>query len=266
VLFDDDGVVVGKQAIAAASLEPEKVAECVKRDIGAKHYHRQINGRWYPPEVISAYILQRLKADAERKLGPVRKAVITVPAYFDETRRRATMDAGKLAGLDVLDIINEPTAAAIAYGYQTGFLDRSGTLKPNKPVRVLVFDLGGGTFDVTLVEIGNQSFKALATDGDVLLGGKDWDEKLVEIAAERLAKQVGEDPRSDPATLHELTFAAEAAKRALTERSKATMVVHHGGQRLKVDVTRQEFEEATLPLVLRTRAAAELVVLHAGAN
>lgn len=171
VLFDDDGVVVGKQAVAAASLEPEKVADCVKRDMGGKHYHRQINGRWYPPEVVSAYILQRLKADAERKLGPIRQAVITVPAYFDETRRRATMDAGKLAGLDVLDIINEPTAAAIAYGYQTGFLDRSGKLDRDKPLRVLVFDLGGGTFDVTLVEMASQSFKALATDGDVLLGG-----------------------------------------------------------------------------------------------
>src|SRR5487761_1493062 len=255
VLFDDDGIVVGKQAVAAASLEPEKVADCVKRDIGGKHYHRQINGRWYPPEVISAYILQRLKADAERKLGPIRKAVITVPAYFDETRRRATMDAGKLAGLEVLDIINEPTAAAIAYGYQAGFLDRSGKVDRQRPLRVLVFDLGGGTFDVTLVEIASQSFKALATDGDVLLGGKDWDEKLVEIAAGRLAAQIGEDARRDPATLHELTFAAEAAKRAPSERTKTTLIVHHAGQRLKVDVTRQEFEEATLPLVLRTRTA-----------
>ncbi|HVA46779.1 MAG TPA: Hsp70 family protein [Pirellulales bacterium] len=264
VLFDDDGVVVGKQAVAAASLEPERVAESVKREMGGKHYHRQINGRWLPPEVISAFILQRLKGDAERKLGPVRKAVITVPAYFDETRRRATMDAGKLAGLEVLDIINEPTAAAIVYGYQAGFLDRSGTVAEGKSVRVLVFDLGGGTFDVTLVEIGTQSFKALATDGDVLLGGKDWDEKLGEIAAERLKAQIGEDPRNDPATRHELLFAAEAAKRMLSERTKATLVVHHGGKRLKVDVTRQEFEEATLPLVLRTRTSTELVVLQAG--
>jgi molecular chaperone DnaK len=266
VLFDDDGIIVGKQAVAAGSLEPGKVADCVKRDIGSKHYHREINGRSYPPEVISAYILQRLKADAERKLGRLRKAVITVPAYFDETRRRATMDAGKLAGLDVLDIINEPTAAAILYGYQAGFLNRSGTLDREKPVRVLVFDLGGGTFDVTLVEIATQSFKALATDGDVVLGGKDWDEKLVEIAAERLAAQIGEDPRNDPATLHELTFAAEAAKRALSERTKTTLVAHHRGRRLKVDVTRQEFEEATLPLVLRTRTVAELVVLQARAT
>ena len=144
VLFDDDGTIAGKQAVAAASLEPDKVADCVKRDIGGKHYHRQINGRLYPPEVISAYILQRLKADAERKLGPFGKAVITVPAYFDETRRRATMDAGKLAGLDVLDIINEPTAAAILYGYQAGFLDRSGKVDRERPLRVLVFDLGGG--------------------------------------------------------------------------------------------------------------------------
>jgi molecular chaperone DnaK len=266
VVFDDDGVVVGKQAVAAASLEPEKVAESAKRDMGSRHYHKQINGQWLPPEVISAYILKRLKADAERKIGPISKAVITVPAYFDETRRRATMDAGKLAGLDVLDIINEPTAAAIVYGYQTGLLDRSGGVAGGKPLRVLVFDLGGGTFDVTLVEIGNQSFKALATDGDVLLGGKDWDQKLVEIAAERLKLQIAEDPREDPATLHEMIFAAEAAKRTLSERTKATMVVNYRGRRFKVDVTREEFEEATLPLVIRTRTSAELVVLQGGSS
>lgn len=187
VLFGDDGTVVGKEAVLAAPLEPDKVADCVKRDIGSKHYRSPINGELLPPEVISGFILRRLKDDAERKLGPIKKAVITVPAYFDETRRRATMDAGLLAGLQVLDIINEPTAAAIAYGYQAGFLDRSGALRDDKTIRTLVYDLGGGTFDVTLVEMSNQSFKALATDGDVLLGGKDWDEKLVELAT-RLAK------------------------------------------------------------------------------
>ena len=266
VLFDNDGVVVGKQAVLAAALEPGQVAACAKRDMGAKHFHKQINGQWIPPEVISAYILQRLKADAERKLGPVRSAVITVPAYFDETRRRATMDAGRLAGLDVLDIINEPTAAAVAYGYQTGYLDASGAAVSEKPLRVLVFDLGGGTFDVTLVEISHRAFKALATDGDVQLGGKDWDDKLIEIAAERLKAQLGHDPRNDPATQQELIFAAEAAKRTLTERTKVAMFVNHAGQRLKLEITREEFEQAALPLVLRTRTAVELVVLQAGTS
>jgi len=264
VLFDDGGTVVGKQAVLAAAIEPEKVADCVKRDMGSKHYHKKINGEPLPPEVISSYILRRLKADAQRKLGAVDKAVITVPAYFDETRRRATMDAGRLAGLEVLDILNEPTAAAIAYGYQEGFLDRSGRVKGDKPLRALVYDLGGGTFDVTVVEMRDQSFKALATDGDVRLGGKDWDEKLVEIAAERLQKELGEDPRQCPETLEDMWLAAESAKRTLSERLKATMFVNHAGRRLKVEITRQEFEEATAPLVLRTGTTADIVVMQAG--
>ena len=264
VLFDDGGTVVGKEAVLAAALEPDKVAECVKRDMGSKYYHRKINGELLPPEVISSFILRRLKADAERKLGPVSKAVITVPAYFDETRRRATMDAGRLAGLDVLDILNEPTAAAIVYGYQQGFLDRTGKVKGDKPLRVLVYDLGGGTFDVTVVELSGQSFRAIATDGDVRLGGKDWDEKLVEIAATRLQGQLGEDPRQCAATLYDLWQAAETAKRTLSERLKATMFINHQGRRLKVELTRQEFEEAAAPLVARTATTTDIVVMQAG--
>jgi molecular chaperone DnaK len=264
VLFDEGGTVVGKEAVLAAAIEPDKVAECIKRDMGSKGYHKKINGECLPPEVISSYILRRLKDDAQRKLGAVTKAVITVPAYFDETRRRATMDAGRLAGLDVLDILNEPTAAAIAYGYQEGFLDRSARVKGDKPVRALVYDLGGGTFDVTVVEMSGQSFKALATDGDVRLGGKDWDEKLVEIAAQRLQKELGEDPRQTPETLQDMWLAAETVKRALSERQKATMFVNHAGRRLKVEITRQEFEEATAPLVLRTSTTADIVVMQAG--
>ncbi|HEX7448087.1 MAG TPA: Hsp70 family protein [Pirellulales bacterium] len=264
VLFDRDGTVVGREAVLAAAIEPDKVADCVKRDMGAKHYRRPIGGELLPPEVISSYILRRLKADAERKLGDVSKAVITVPAYFDEPRRRATMDAGRLAGLEVLDIINEPTAAAILYGYQEGFLDRSGKVAGDRPLRVLVYDLGGGTFDVTVVEMSNQSFKAVATDGDVQLGGKDWDEKLVEMAAEMLVLELGDDPRHEPETLQDMWLAAEAAKKTLSERSKATMFVNYQGRRHKVEVTRDEFEEATAPLVLRTRTTAEIVVMQAG--
>src|SRR5205807_806765 len=177
--------------------EPEKIAECVKRDMGSRAYRKKINGEVLPPEVISSIILKSLKADAERKLGPVTKAVITVPAYFDESRRQATIDAGKLAGLDVLDILNEPTAAAIAYGYEQGFVNPKDGTAPSKPIRVLVYDLGGGTFDVTILEIQGSSFKALATDGDMSLGGKDWDEALVEIAAAAFTKEHGSNPCED---------------------------------------------------------------------
>ncbi|HEV3340549.1 MAG TPA: Hsp70 family protein [Pirellulales bacterium] len=264
VLFDEGATIVGKEAVLAAAMEPDKVAECVKRDMGEKYYSKRIKGELLPPEVISSYILRRLKADAERKLGRVSKAVITVPAYFDETRRRATMDAGRLAGLEVLDIINEPTAAAIVYGYQEGFLDRSGSVAGEQPVRVLVYDLGGGTFDVTVVEMRGKSFKALATDGDVRLGGKDWDEKLIEIAAGKLQHEIGEDPRQCPETLEDMWLAVETTKKTLSERLKATMFVNHRGRRLKAEIARAEFEEATAPLVLRTHTTAEIVVMQAG--
>lgn len=264
VLFDADGPVVGRQAVLGAALEPDLVAECVKRDMGNKHFHKAIRGELLPPEVISSYILRSLKTDVERRLGPVKRAVITVPAYFDEPRRRATMDAGRLAGWNVLDILNEPTAAAICYGFQAGFLDKAGRVQGEKPIRVLVYDLGGGTFDVTVVEMAGQSFKAVATDGDVRLGGKDWDEKLIDIGAERFKQQHGIDPRAEPESLQELWLAAEMAKRTLTERPRATMIVNCHGKRLKTEVTRQEFEEATTQLLRRTRTTTEIVVLAAG--
>jgi molecular chaperone DnaK len=264
VLFGEDGTIVGKQALLGSALEPQRTAICVKCDMGAKFYRRPINGEHMPPEVISSLVLRSLKADAERQIGPLTRAVITVPAYFDETRRRATMDAGRLAGLDVLDIINEPTAAAIAYGHQLGFLDRSGKLVGDRPLRALVFDLGGGTFDVTIVAIAPGSFKALATDGDVGLGGKDWDEQLVALIAERLKAQVGLDPRDNPVTAQELQLDAESAKRTLTERAKAILYVNLMGRRCKVEVTREEFEHATLPLLERTRMTTEIVVRQAG--
>src|SRR5262249_13971025 len=155
---------------------------------------------------------------------------------------------------------NEPTAAAIAYGYQVGFLDQTGRAQSAKPLRVLVYDLGGGTFDVTIVEIQGTSFKALATDGDVSLGGKDWDDKLVEMAADAFIKVHREDPRTHPASLLDLFLAAELAKKTLSERPKATLYVNHLGTRLKLEITRQEFEDATATLLGRTRTTTEIVV------
>jgi molecular chaperone DnaK len=264
VLFEEGKPVVGKEAVLAAAVEPERIADCVKRDMGSKVYRKKINGEYFRPEVISSYILRCLRTDAQRKLGLVKKAVITVPAYFDEARRRATMDAGKLAGLEVLDIINEPTAAALAYGYQLGFMAPGAKGQATGKLRVLVYDLGGGTFDVTILEIQGTSFKALATDGDVALGGKDWDERLIDFAAERFIAVHREDPRTNPSSLQELWQATEVAKKTLSERPKAAIYVNHLGTRLKVDVTREEFEEATAALLGRTRTTTEIVVRQAG--
>jgi len=264
VLFDEDGPVVGREAALAAPMHPEHVADCVKRDMGNRNYRKQIRGGWLPPEVISSLILRRLKADAERKLGPISAGVVTVPAYFDEPRRKATIDAGRLAELEVLQIINEPTAAAIAFGYQSGYLDPNDSLKPPHPTKVLVYDLGGGTFDVTVVEMDGNDFRAIATDGDVRLGGRDWDDRLSDIVAERFRHQHREDPRENPASLYELQTAVEIAKRTLSELKKASVYVNHLGTRMKVDVSREEFEEATSTLLERTRTTAEIVVLQAG--
>jgi molecular chaperone DnaK len=264
VLIDEGGPVVGKEAVQASAMEPEKIAECAKRDMGGKFYRKKVNGEFLPPEVISSMIIRALKEDAERKLGKVQDAVITVPAYFDEARRQATIDAGKLAGHNVLDIINEPTAAAIAYGYQVGFLDPAGRSTSNKPLRVLVYDLGGGTFDVTIVEIRGNSFQALATDGDNALGGKDWDEKIVQFAAQLFMAENREDPRQHPISNQELWLSAETAKKTLTERPKATLYVNHLGSRMKAEISRAQFEDATAPLLGRTRTTTEIVVRQAG--
>ena len=216
-----------------------------------------------PPEVLSAFVLARMKQDAEPRLGPVRKAVITVPAFFDESRRRATQEAGKLAGLEVLDIINEPTAAAVAFGHQRGFLNlRTGGVE--KPLRLLVYDLGGGTFDVTVLEIAGTQFRALATDGDVQLGGRDFDERLVSLLAEQFQAAHGVDPRSDPQDAAQLWLDATEAKQSLSERSKTNVVCFHAGIRFRQEVTRQQFEDLTRDLLERTETTSSLVVNQAG--
>ena len=248
LFFDEDGVVVGREAVRSSTVNPESYAECFKRDMGSVWLRRKVRGLEVPPEVLSAFVLQRLKTDAERRLGPLRKAVITVPAFFDETRRRATQKAGRLAELEVLDIINEPTAAAIAYGHSRGFLDVSASGGNRGLQRVLVYDLGGGTFDVTILEIEGARFRAVATDGDVFLGGKDFDQRLVDHLAREFADAHGADPRSDPQDAAQLWLDAQEAKHALSERSRATVVCFHAGIRMRMEVTRNEFEEMIRPV------------------
>jgi molecular chaperone DnaK len=270
VLFEEDSLVVGKEAARRALVEPERVADCAKRDMGRPFYHRPVAGRQVTPEMISAVILKALKAEAEDRVGPIRRAVITVPAYFDHGRREATVRAGELAGLEVLDILNEPTAAALAYGWRERFLDPTGALSARATARpgaltVVVYDLGGGTFDVTVMQIRDRAFKTLATDGDVRLGGRDWDQRLVDHAARAfLAEHPGDDPRQDPETNQALLQAAEQAKRTLSERPKGRLVYAHRGLRAGLEVTREQFDELTADLLERTRATTALVLREAG--
>ncbi|MBI2806509.1 MAG: Hsp70 family protein, partial [Planctomycetes bacterium] len=251
VLFEGASVVVGKEAVKAAAMEPERIAQFAKRDMGSSVYSKAINGEHFPPEVIQSLILEKLKRDAEAKLGPFTKAVITVPAYFNEPRRKATQDAGHLAGLDVLDIINEPTAAAIAFGVEQGFLTAKGESK--RAERILVYDLGGGTFDVTLMDIDGKNCTVLATAGDVYLGGIDWDQRLADHVAEQFQTKYRVDPRQNPAGLQRLRRDAEDAKRALSARDTTTVSFEYAGQGIRVPVSRQHFETLTGDLLERTR-------------
>lgn len=272
VLFEGDGeVVVGQGARRASILTPDRVALCVKRDMGLKFYEQTVAGKRWNPSVISAFILHKLKLSAEEELGPVDGAVITVPAYFDEARRQATADAGAIAGLEVLDIVNEPTAAALAYAFKN-YHDRGGNAvdlasaadAALKPATVLVYDLGGGTFDVTVLRIDGPDLTVIATEGEVRLGGTDWDERLIAFAAERFIEQFGSDPRQDPQSHQDLALLAEEAKKDLSRRESTRFAVNHDGHRLTVTLTRIEFNEMTSDLLFRTESRVDRVIRQAG--
>lgn len=263
VFFDDDTVIVGKEALKAGALEPERLAQFAKRDMGETAFSKPINGEELPPEVIQAHVLAKLKADAELKLGPIDQAVITVPAYFNEPRRKATQDAGRLAGLDVIDIINEPTAAAIAFGVESGFLNANG--ESTKTERVVIYDLGGGTFDVTVMEIDGQNYCVKATGGDVYLGGIDWDYRMVELIAQQfMQKHPDLDPREDAVGMQRLLREAEDAKRSLSARESATVMFEHLGRGIRATISRVDFEHVTADLLERTRFTTNSVLHDAG--
>jgi molecular chaperone DnaK len=261
-LFEDDEVLVGKEAKKAGILKPARFADCVKRDMGSTVYSRTICGEYMPPEVIQAWILKKLKADIYRTVGPDMRVVITVPAFFDEQRRKATADAGAMAALPVLDVVNEPTAAALAFGEELGYLSADGSIL--EPLTVLVYDLGGGTFDVTLLEMRPGDFRTVATDGDVRLGGRDWDMRLVDVAADAFIDEHREDPRQNPASLQRLLIEVEEAKRTLSARQNATIRVDHAGNSSTVKVSRDQFEQITADLLERTAYTTRQLLTTAG--
>jgi len=265
VLVADDRLMNGKAAVKGAVRAPETYAAVFKRDMGHSAFRRPLHGRSVFPEVLSALVLEQLKRDAERHLGPLEKAVITVPAYFDEVRRKATQDAGRLAGWNVLDIINEPAAAALCASLDLARLGR----KPNEDnVRehIVVYDLGGGTFDASLLEVDAATLRTIATDGDVQLGGKDFDERLVSYLAEQFFNAHGLDPRTDPRDAFQLWQDAQDAKHQLSEHNNTSVVYYHSGIRMRIDVSRDIFEELTQDLLERTRETTDMLVRQAGMN
>ncbi|MFO7905904.1 MAG: Hsp70 family protein [Planctomycetota bacterium] len=262
VLLDEGEIVIGKEAVKAMGTEMERVAEGAKRDVGQRMFHRALGGRRYPPETIEAWVLDKVRRDTRDQIGDSHKVVITVPAYFDEVRRKATQDAGYIAGFEVLDIINEPTAAAVAFGFQHGYL--SAERRDQGPRRILVYDLGGGTFDVTLMQLGGRDFVALATDGDVQLGGRDWDQRLVDCVAEEFIREHGLDPREDQNVEGQLLRECEDAKRTLSSRSAVNLSCQYRGKAISREVTREEFEDMTLDLLDRTSFTTRQTLKAAG--
>ena len=257
LLLEDGSAVVGQAALDVSLETPESVAVLVKRHMGEPSLGRTVAGRDLRPETLSAIILRKLVQDAEERIGPISRAVITVPAYFDDTRRKATKDAGRIAGLEVLDILDEPTAAALAYSLQSSRPMHGAPaalpLRPDEQQTVLVYDLGGGTFDVTLVRLSSRHFQTLAIEGDVRLGGKDWDDAIVKHVAAAFAKVHGSDPHTDQQSLTALRAAAERAKRTLSKLPQTSITCTHAGKVLTVPLTRTEFEKMTSQLLFRTR-------------
>ena len=281
--FRKDGErVVGKAAKNQAVTNPENTVNSIKRFMGRAFSETteeqktvsynvkegkdgravvEIEGKDYTPEEISAMVLQKMKADAEKQLGgPVTQAVITVPAYFNDAQRQATKDAGKIAGLEVLRIINEPTAAALAYG-----LD-----KKNKEEKILVFDLGGGTFDVSVLELGDGVFEVASTAGDNHLGGDDWDQRVIDWLADKFQADNGIDLRADKMALQRLKEAAEKAKIELSAVTQTNVNLPFitadasGPKHLDYTLTRVEFERITKDLLERCRKPVEQALKDAG--
>ncbi len=265
VAFTKDGeILVGETAKRQAVTNVDRTIASVKRHMGT-NWTFDVDGKKYTPQEISARILAKLKRDAETYLGePVTDAVITVPAYFNDAERQATKDAGEIAGLNVLRIINEPTAAALAYGLDKGKQDEL----------ILVFDLGGGTFDVSLLEVGKDddfsTIQVRATSGDNRLGGDDWDARIVEHLVKKFKETTGVDVSGDKIALQRLKEAAEQAKKELSQSTQASIqlpylsLTENGPANLDETITRAQFEQMTADLLERTKKPFNDVIAEAG--
>jgi molecular chaperone DnaK len=249
IFFDEEEVVVGDLALQQAKLNADRAVQFIKVHMG-DNWRREIDGHVHTPESISAIILGQLLREATPQIGPIQTAVITVPAYFTEKRRRATQQAGEIAGLQVIGTLNEPMAATLAYGLH----------RTEREQIAVVYDLGGGTFDVTVVRITPGELQELATRGNRQLGGRDWDQVLVDHVANSFAQHHGASLLEDAQAMQDLRLECERAKRRLSRMAKTAIRVQAQGRDHAVDVTRQEFESLTAHLVRTTKLTTEVAL------
>ena len=260
VAFTKDGqILIGEPARRQAISNPEKTIMAAKRKMGTNHKYN-IDGKEYTPQQISSFILQKIKKDAEEFLGEkISKAVITVPAYFDDNQRQATKDAGEIAGLEVVRIVNEPTAASMAYGID----------KQDKQLKILVFDLGGGTLDVTIMEFGDGIFQVLSTSGDTQLGGTDMDQNLIDYLASEFKKTEGIDLTKDKTAMQRLRESAEKAKIELSTVFETDInlpfitATNEGPKHLQIKLTRAKLEQLIEPIIKRCKHPTEQAIKDA---
>lgn len=266
VVFFDEGnnILVGESAKESSKMYPEKSISFAKRSIGQENSKMFVNGKELSPAEISSYILKKIVKDANDSLRmegklqeneSIKDVVITCPAYFGINERAATKTAGELAGLNVLQIINEPTAAAITYG----------VIDNNTEKTILVYDLGGGTFDVTIIHVKPGEIRVICTGGDHMLGGKDWDDTVILYVEDEFKKQTGmsDNILDDPETLQEITLAVEKAKKLLSSKEKAPISINYKGARAKIEITREKFDELTKPLLERTISLTNGMIVEA---
>lgn len=252
IFFEDDTPIIGQAAKSMSVSDPFNTVQFVKRQMGNETFQFGTeNGTNYSTEELSALILKRLKEDAEQYLNQeVKKVVITVPAYFDDAQRQATIDAGTIAGLEVLKVINEPTAAALAYGLRKG----------DENQNVLVYDLGGGTFDVTILHFTKQEIRVKATGGDRNLGGFDFDNNLMNYVQQKFENEHGLDLYDDEIALQELREKSEACKKTLSTRKKAMIMISMQGKSTRLEITKDLLNELNAPLLNRTALIMEMVL------
>lgn len=249
VMLDESHAIVGTEALRNTIVHPERVIQNSKRFIGDSGKHWKIDGRRFTPVDVASLILKKLISAAQDQIGNIEEAVITVPAQFSDAQRHATIQAGHQAGLQRVDIINEPVAAALCYVLGTEGLWFTELADAQN---ILVYDLGGGTFDLSLVSYQKNEVRVVSSTGDLELGGIDWTQHLVDAISDKFQKEFGTDPRTDAQSLQSLSLEAEQTKRSLTVRPRASLVCQHDGQRQTYQVEQQQFERLTRKLVDRT--------------